>query len=80
MKSDRLLPRNTDVRPYVVDGVIHLAELNHHIHRHYYYAGIYGDDVPEWQVRGESPRSMETVENVSCFDESHGSGNVGNGY
>lgn len=50
---------NTDVRPYHVDGVTYLAELNHHINRHYYYGPIYGDDVPPWQERGINPRSKE---------------------
>ncbi|KAK7494099.1 hypothetical protein BaRGS_00014572 [Batillaria attramentaria] len=55
--SGRLDVRNTDVQPYVVDGVTYLCELNHGIRRHYYYAPVYGSDIPPWQVRGENPRS-----------------------
>lgn len=56
IKTDRLDLRDTDVQPYIVDGVTYLCELNHGIRRHYYYAPVYGDDVPEWQVRGDNPR------------------------
>ncbi|XP_064599186.1 leucine-rich repeat-containing protein 34-like [Liolophura sinensis] len=57
--SGRLEPQNTDVKPYVVDGVTYLCELNNSISRHYYVAPSYGDDVPSWQPRGLNPRSLE---------------------
>ncbi|XP_013416637.1 leucine-rich repeat-containing protein 34 isoform X2 [Lingula anatina] len=46
LQTERLLPKNTDVRPYVVDGITILSQLNHHIRRHYYWKPSYGDDVP----------------------------------
>lgn len=57
IKTDRLELRDTDVQPYIVDGVTYLCELSHQIRRHYYYAPVYGDDIPSWQVRGHNPRS-----------------------
>ncbi|XP_076451919.1 leucine-rich repeat-containing protein 34-like isoform X2 [Babylonia areolata] len=70
IKSDRLDLHNTDVQPYVVDGVTYLGELNNGIRRHYYYAGVYGGDVPKWQPRGENPRSGKKLDSdvFSMFD------------
>ncbi|KAL8569742.1 hypothetical protein ACOMHN_007265 [Nucella lapillus] len=70
IKSGRLDLRNTDVQPYTVDGVTYLGELNHAIRRHYYYAGVYGDDVPDWQPRGANPRSGLMMDGLalSMFD------------
>eukprot|EP00916_Digyalum_oweni_P015310 GHVL01025039.1.p1 GENE.GHVL01025039.1~~GHVL01025039.1.p1 ORF type:complete len:437 (+),score=11.99 GHVL01025039.1:16-1326(+) len=64
VKTGRLDMRNTDVQPYIVDGVTYLCELNHGIQRHYYYAGVYGDDVPEWQPRGPNPRSGKASDSI----------------
>nr|XP_039252623.1 leucine-rich repeat-containing protein 34-like [Styela clava] len=41
----RLLPKNTDVKPYEVDGKNYLAELSHGIKRFYYWTPSYGADV-----------------------------------
>ena len=59
LQAGHILPRNTDVEPYVVDGKTILSELNHYIQRHYYYAPSYGDDVPSWQPRGKNPRGSD---------------------
>ncbi|XP_046343701.2 leucine-rich repeat-containing protein 34-like isoform X1 [Haliotis rufescens] len=60
VETGRLDLTDTDVKPYVVDGVTSLCEQNHHIRRHYYYAPSYGDDVPSWQPPGvHEPRSKE---------------------
>lgn len=70
IKTDRLDMRNTDVQPYIVDGVTYLCELNHGIRRHYYYAPVYGHDVPAWQPRGPNPRSGKKLDGIpfSAFD------------
>lgn len=70
IKSDRLELFNTDIQPYIVDGVTYLCELNNGIRRHYYYAGVYGGDVPEWQPRGDNPRSGKKMDGLpfSLFD------------
>ena len=48
IENGRLEPRDTDVQPYVVDGVTSLAELNHGVRKAYYYGAAYGDQaLPE---------------------------------
>ena len=48
IENGRLEPRDTDVQPYVVDGVTSLAELNHGVRKSYYYGAAYGDQaLPE---------------------------------
>ena len=48
IENGRLEPRDTDVQPYVVDGVTSLAELNHSVRKSYYYGAAYGDQaLPE---------------------------------
>lgn len=61
LETGRLDKSNTDVQPYVVDGKTILAELNHSMQRHYYYAPSYGDDVPTWQPRGKNPRGSDVT-------------------
>nr|XP_033815580.1 leucine-rich repeat-containing protein 34 isoform X2 [Geotrypetes seraphini] len=39
----RLKPSDTDVRPYVVDGRVYLAELFHGLRKHYYWTPSYGE-------------------------------------
>ncbi|KAM8953435.1 leucine-rich repeat-containing protein 34 [Pelodytes ibericus] len=39
--SGRLSPSSTDVRPYIVDGCIYLAELFHGLKKHYYWTPSY---------------------------------------
>ena len=45
MTSERLLEKNTDVRPYVVNGRVHLAEVSHGLRRFYYWTPTHGPDV-----------------------------------
>ncbi|XP_038050963.1 leucine-rich repeat-containing protein 34-like isoform X2 [Patiria miniata] len=45
MESGRLDIKDTDVKPYIVDGHVLLAELNHGIRRHYYWTPFYGSDA-----------------------------------
>ncbi|XP_053565004.1 leucine-rich repeat-containing protein 34 [Bombina bombina] len=40
----RLSSSNTDVRPYIVDGCIYLAELGHGLKKHYYWTPSYGHE------------------------------------
>ena len=40
--AGRILPKNTDVQPYVVDGVTILAELSHGVQTEYYWFPRYG--------------------------------------
>lgn len=61
LENGRIEPQDTDIRSYVVDGVTKLCELNNSIRRHYYYAPSYGDDVPNWQPRGQNPRGSDVV-------------------
>ncbi|XP_053315890.1 leucine-rich repeat-containing protein 34 [Spea bombifrons] len=42
--TGRLSPSSTDVRPYVVDGHIYLAELFHGLKKHYYWTPSFGPD------------------------------------
>lgn len=45
LANKRLKERNTDVRPYVVNGEISLAELSHSLKRFYYWTPTYGPDL-----------------------------------
>ena len=45
IQSKRLKLSNTDVKPYVVDNRVYLAELSHGIRRFYYWTPSYGPDV-----------------------------------
>ncbi|CAJ0922625.1 unnamed protein product [Ranitomeya imitator] len=40
--TGRLDASSTDVRPYVVDGRVYLAELFHGLKKHYYWTPTYG--------------------------------------
>lgn len=69
IKTGRLDLRNTDVKPYIVDGITYLCELSHGIRRNFYYGPTYGEDVPDWQVRGLNPRSVKLDDDMtSLFD------------
>ncbi|XP_077998347.1 leucine-rich repeat-containing protein 34-like isoform X1 [Glandiceps talaboti] len=46
-ETGRLELPNTDVQPYVVDGVVYLSELSHGIRRHYYWTPFFGPDVED---------------------------------
>ncbi|XP_013070074.1 leucine-rich repeat-containing protein 34-like isoform X1 [Biomphalaria glabrata] len=59
LHSERLQEHNCDIRTYVVDGKVYLSQTGYILRRHYYYAPIFGDDVPEWQIRGEHPRRAD---------------------
>ncbi|XP_059158900.1 leucine-rich repeat-containing protein 34-like isoform X2 [Physella acuta] len=59
LHSNRLLEPNCDIHTYVVDGKVYLSQTGYMLRRHYYYAPIFGDDVPEWQIRGEHPRRAD---------------------
>ncbi|CAG5120954.1 unnamed protein product [Candidula unifasciata] len=67
LHTERLLEQNCDISSYVVDGKLYLCQSGYIIRRHYYYAPIYGDDVPEWQIRGEFHRS--TVHHVEIIQD-----------
>ncbi|XP_029472393.1 leucine-rich repeat-containing protein 34 isoform X2 [Rhinatrema bivittatum] len=43
LEIGRLKPSGTDVRPYVVDGRVYLAELFHGLRKHYYWTPSYGE-------------------------------------
>jgi len=43
MNTGRLEEKNTDVKPYVVDGVTKMSELSHGIRRWYYWGPCYGE-------------------------------------
>ncbi|XP_005099273.1 leucine-rich repeat-containing protein 34 isoform X2 [Aplysia californica] len=59
LHSERLQEQNCDIGSYVVDGKVYLNQTGFLIRRHYYYAPIFGDDVPEWQIRGEQVRRAD---------------------
>ena len=42
----RFQETDLDVKPYVVDEVTHLCELNTAPHRFDYWKPVYGDDIP----------------------------------
>lgn len=50
MDAKRLVEGDTDVRPYVVDGVTYLCEMNSAPHRFDYWKPVYGDDVPDCTI------------------------------
>ncbi|XP_069069296.1 leucine-rich repeat-containing protein 34 isoform X1 [Pleurodeles waltl] len=43
LKTGRLTAERTDVRPYIVDGRVYLAELFHGLRKHYYWTPSYGE-------------------------------------
>jgi Ran GTPase-activating protein (RanGAP) involved in mRNA processing and transport len=45
IQTGRLSGKNTDVRPYEVDGRTYLSELSHGLRRFYYWTPTYGPDV-----------------------------------
>lgn len=45
IRTGRLSTKNTDVKPYVVDGRTYLAEFSHGLRRFYYWTPTYGPDV-----------------------------------
>nr|XP_006815323.1 PREDICTED: leucine-rich repeat-containing protein 34-like isoform X2 [Saccoglossus kowalevskii] len=53
IETERLDQRNTDVKPYVVDGVVYLSEISHGIRRHYYWTPFYGPDVENSKARDQ---------------------------
>ncbi|CAL1532898.1 unnamed protein product [Lymnaea stagnalis] len=59
LHSERLQEQNCDIHTYVVDGKVYLSQTGYILRRHYYYAPIFGDDVPEWQIRGEHPKRAD---------------------
>ncbi|XP_070560635.1 leucine-rich repeat-containing protein 34-like isoform X2 [Ptychodera flava] len=50
IETCRLELHDTDVKPYVVDGVVYLSELSHGIRRHYYWTPFYGPDAEEMRA------------------------------
>jgi len=64
LHSERLKEQNCDVGSYVVDGKVYLTQTNFIIRRHYYHAPIFGDDVPEWQIRGEQIPRADPIHKV----------------
>lgn len=53
LATKRLLEKDTDVRPYTVNGQVHLAELSHGLRRFYYWTPTHGPDLHPY----EEPRS-----------------------
>lgn len=51
MSSGRLLPEQTDVSVYEVDGHVFLAEAFHSLRRHYYSCSSDGVDI--WSMKAE---------------------------
>ena len=47
LETGRITPQQTDIRPYEVDNVYLVAELNNRPLRHRFWMPYYGDDVPE---------------------------------
>lgn len=47
LDQGRLSYNKTDIRPYEVDGVVLVAELNNRPSRHRFWMPYYGDDVPD---------------------------------
>ncbi|XP_033644830.1 leucine-rich repeat-containing protein 34-like isoform X1 [Asterias rubens] len=45
VESGRLDMKDTDVKPYIVDGHVMLSQLNHGIRRHYYWTPFFGPDA-----------------------------------
>lgn len=67
--SERLQEQNCDVNSYVVDGKVHLSQTEYLPRRHYYYAPIFGDDVPEWQIRGEQIPRADPIHKVKIIHQ-----------
>ena len=67
--SERLQERNCDINSYVVDGKVYLNQTNHIIRQHYYYAPIFGDNVPEWQVRGQQIPRADPIHKVKIVHD-----------
>jgi len=51
----RIKERNTDVRPYVVNGEMCLAELSHGLKRFYYWTPTYGPDLNPYKDIEDHP-------------------------
>lgn len=43
IQTGRLQPDNTDVKPFVVDGRLYLAEISNGLKKHYYWTPTYGE-------------------------------------
>ncbi|RUS76713.1 hypothetical protein EGW08_015516 [Elysia chlorotica] len=70
LHSERLKAGDTDIQSYVVDGKVYLCLTGPGMRPHYYYAPIFGDDVPEWQIRGKQiPRADHKVPIVNRENE-----------
>jgi len=67
LHSERLKEQNCDIGSYVVDGKVYLNQTDSIIRRHYYYAPIFGDDVPEWQIRGQQIPRADPIHKVEIL-------------
>jgi len=74
LHSERLQGHNCDVGSYVVDGRVYLNQTDSIIRRHYYYAPIFGDDVPEWQIRGEQIPRADPIHKVEILHHQNEAG------
>lgn len=55
LANKRIKERNTDVRPYVVNGEMCLAELSHGLKRFYYWTPTYGPDLNPYKEIEDHP-------------------------